>query len=108
MFTAIRWFAHNSVAANLLMIMLLVGGGLSLITTNQEEFPMFEIPVVRVGVPYLGAAPVEVEKSVCIRIEEAIEGVEGSIAQAVPRLKVIATSWPKSPRVPIKPWWSEK
>ena len=77
MFTAIRWFANNSVAANLLMIMLLVGGGLSLITTNQEEFPMFEIPVVRVGVPYLGAAPVEVEKSVCIRIEEAIEGVEG-------------------------------
>ena len=77
MFTAIRWFANNSVAANLLMIMLLVGGGLSLIVTNQEEFPMFEIPVVRVGVPYLGAAPVEVEKSVCIRIEEAIEGVEG-------------------------------
>ena len=74
MLTAIRWFANNSVAANLLMIMLLVGGGLSLVITNQEEFPMFEIPVVRVGVPYLGAAPVEVEKSVCIRIEEAIEG----------------------------------
>ena len=62
MFTAIRWFANNSVAANLLMIMLLVGGGLSLIMTNQEEIPMFEIPVVRVGVPYLGAAPVEVAK----------------------------------------------
>ena len=38
---------------------------------------MFDIPIVRIGVPYLGAAPVEVEKSVCIRIEEAIEGVEG-------------------------------
>ena len=61
MLTAIRWFANNSVAANLLMIMLLVGGA-ELIITNQEEFPMFEIPVVRVGVPYLGAAPVEVEK----------------------------------------------
>ncbi|MDC3124196.1 efflux RND transporter permease subunit [Gammaproteobacteria bacterium] len=77
MLTAIRWFANNSVAANLLMIMLLVGGALSLAVTNQEEFPMFDIPVVRVGVPYLGAAPVEVEKSVCVRIEEAIEGVEG-------------------------------
>ena len=77
MLTAIRWFANNSVAANLLMIMLLVGGALSLAVTNQEEFPMFDIPVVRVGVPYLGAAPVEVEKSVCIRIEEAIEGIEG-------------------------------
>ena len=77
MFTAIRWFANNSVAANLLMVMLLVGGTLSALTTNQEEFPMFDIPIVQVGVPYLGAAPVEVEKSVCIRIEEAIEGVEG-------------------------------
>lgn len=77
MFTAIRWFANNSVASNLLMTMLLVGGTLSALTTNQEEFPMFDIPVVRIGVPYLGAAPVEVEKSVCIRIEEAIEGVEG-------------------------------
>ena len=77
MLTAIRWFANNSVAANLLMIMLLVGGALSLAVTNQEEFPMFDIPVVRVGVPYLGAAPVEVEKGVCVRIEEAIEGVEG-------------------------------
>ena len=77
MSTAIRWFANNSVASNLLMTMLLVGGTLSLYITNQEEFPMFDIPIVRVGVPYLGAAPVEVEKSVCIRIEEAIEGVEG-------------------------------
>ena len=58
-------------------MMLLVGGTLSALTTNQEEFPMFDIPIVRIGVPYLGAAPVEVEKSVCIRIEEAIEGVEG-------------------------------
>ena len=77
MFTAIRWFANNSVASNLLMIMLLVGGTLSALTTNQEEFPMFDIPIAQIGVPYLGAAPVEVEKSVCIRIEEAIEGVEG-------------------------------
>ena len=77
MLTAIRWFANNSVAANLLMVMLLVGGSISLLITNQEEFPMFDIPVVRVGVPYLGAAPVEVEKGVCIRIEEAIEGIEG-------------------------------
>lgn len=77
MLPAIRWFAHNPVASNLLMILLLVGGALSAMITNQEEFPMFDIPVVRVGVPYLGAAPVEVEKSVCVRIEEAIEGIEG-------------------------------
>ena len=75
--TAIRWFAHNPVAANLLMVLLLLGGAFGALSTNQEEFPNFDIKAVRVTVPYLGAAPVEVEKAVCIRIEEAIEGVEG-------------------------------
>ena len=77
MHTAIRWFAHNPVAANLLMILMLLGGTFGALTTNQEEFPNFDVHVVNVRVPYLGAAPVEVEKSVCIRIEEAIEGLEG-------------------------------
>ena len=77
MHTAIRWFANNPVAANLLMILLLLGGLFGAITTNQEEFPSFDVKVVNVRVPYLGAAPVEVEKSVCIRVEEAIEGLEG-------------------------------
>ena len=77
MYTAIRWFAHNPVASNLLMILLLLGGAFGAITTNQEEFPNFDIKVVNVRVVYLGAAPVEVERSVCIRVEEAIEGLEG-------------------------------
>ncbi|MEM6999633.1 MAG: efflux RND transporter permease subunit [Pseudomonadota bacterium] len=77
MHTAIRWFAHNPVAANLLMIILLLGGTFGAVTTNQEEFPSFDVKVVQVIVPYLGAAPIEVERSVCVRIEEAIEGVEG-------------------------------
>ena len=77
MHTAIRWFAHNPVAANLLMTLLILGGAAGAYLTNQEEFPSFDIPAVTVNVPYLGAAPVEVEKGVCVRIEEAIEGVEG-------------------------------
>ncbi len=77
MHTAIRWFAHNPVASNLLMVLLLLGGTFGAITTNQEEFPSFDIKVVNVQVPYLGAAPVEVERAVCVRVEEAIEGVEG-------------------------------
>lgn len=77
MHTAIRWFANNPVAANLLMILLLLGGSAGAYLTNQEEFPPFDVPAVTVNVPYLGAAPIEVEKGVCARVEEAIEGVEG-------------------------------
>ena len=77
MHTAIRWFAHNPVAANLLMILLVLAGLFGALTTKQEEFPSIDIKGISVVVPYLGAAPVEVEKSVCVRIEEAIQSVEG-------------------------------
>lgn len=73
----IHWFAHNPVAANLLMWILVVGGLLALPRTHQEEFPSIEVDAVRVTVPYLGAAPAEVESGVCIRVEEAVQGLEG-------------------------------
>lgn len=73
----ISWFIHNSVAANLLMMILIFGGILALPTIHQEEFPTIEVDAVQIKVPYLGAAPSEVESAVCIRIEEAIEGTEG-------------------------------
>ncbi|MFN2166358.1 MAG: efflux RND transporter permease subunit, partial [Anaerolineae bacterium] len=77
MYTAIAWFTRNPVAANLLMFVLIMGGALALLTVNQEEFPNMDTRIVSVTVPYLGAAPEESEQGVCIRIEEAIEGVEG-------------------------------
>ena len=86
MHTAIHWFAHNPVAANLLMVLLLLGGAFGAITTNQEEFPNFDVKVVNIQVPYLGAAPIEVERSVCIRVEESIEGLEG-----IEKIRSVAT-----------------
>ncbi len=77
MHTAIAWFIRNPVAANLLMCVLCSGGILSLMVVNQEEFPNIDPQVVSITVPYLGAAPAEVEQGVCIRVEEAINGIEG-------------------------------
>lgn len=74
---AIAWFAENGVAANLLMMVLLVGGLLTLPQIKQEVFPEIAIEVVTVTVPYRGATPEEVEEGVCVRIEEAIQDVEG-------------------------------
>lgn len=75
--TLISWFVHNPVATNLLMMILIVGGLLALPRIHQEEFPTLDVDAVQINVSYLGAAPIEVENSVCIRIEEAIEGTEG-------------------------------
>jgi multidrug efflux pump subunit AcrB len=73
----IAWFTVNSVASNLLMLILIAGGLLALPSIYQEEFPNISVNAVQVRIPYLGAAPTEVESAVCVRVEEAIEGTEG-------------------------------
>lgn len=74
---AIAWFARNSVAANLLMLVIVVGGLLSLQQVKMEIFPSVEADLVIVSVPYRGASPAEVERGVCVRVEERIQGIEG-------------------------------
>jgi hypothetical protein len=73
----IAWFATNSVAANLLMLFIVLAGLTTLPTIPQKPFPDVDIDVISVTVEYLGAAPEEVESGVCTRIEEEVEGVEG-------------------------------
>lgn len=74
----ITWFTDNPIAANLMMLIFISGGFISLATMHKEEFPNIEPGIVQVQIPYLGAAPEEVEEAVCIRVEEAIEGVNGT------------------------------
>ena len=73
----IAWFARNNVAANLLMWLLVVGGLFGAFSIQKQVFPSFEIDVVNVRVPYLGAAPQEVEEGVLLKIEEAVKELEG-------------------------------
>ena len=73
----ISWFVHNKVAANLLMMILVAGGIIALPQLYLEEFPEVKVEAVQIRIPYLGAAPQEVESAVCIRVEEALEGTEG-------------------------------
>ena len=73
----LTWFIDNPVAANLMMAIFVAGGFISLASMHKEEFPNIEPGIVQIRIPYLGAAPEEVEKAVCIRAEEAIEGVDG-------------------------------
>ncbi|MCU7554010.1 efflux RND transporter permease subunit [Alteromonas sp. ASW11-19] len=73
----IAWFARNHVAANLLMWLLLVGGVFGAIGIQKQIFPTFDINIVNVRVPYLGAAPQEVEEGVILKVEEAVKNLEG-------------------------------
>lgn len=73
----IAWFTRNGVAANLLMFILVIGGIASTFTSKTELFPEFSLDMVTVRVPFLGASPEEVEELVIVRIEEALQGVNG-------------------------------
>ena len=73
----IRWMAEHKVAANLLMLILLFWGGMSTLNIKQELFPAFELDLLVVAVPYSGATPEEVEESIIVPIESALEGIEG-------------------------------
>lgn len=73
----IAWFAHNSVAANLLMVVLVLGGLYSAFTITREITPRIEANFITVTVPYRGGTPRDVEQGVIVRIEEAIQDLEG-------------------------------
>ncbi|TPH12898.1 efflux RND transporter permease subunit [Litorilituus lipolyticus] len=74
----IAWFARNHVAANLLMITILLLGVMSLKTRIPlEVFPAFESDVISVSVSLRGATPEDVEQGIAIRIEEAVQDLEG-------------------------------
>ncbi len=71
------WSARNSVFANLLMAILLTVGVVAIFQIRSELLPQFALDKVSVSVAWEGASPEEVEEGVCIRVEEALTGVEG-------------------------------
>ncbi len=68
---------RNTVAANLIMLALVLGGVFMLPTIKQEVFPEFELDMIIVSVAYPGASPADVEEGIVLSIEEAVREVEG-------------------------------
>ena len=74
----IDWFARNGVAANILMVAILLLGGWSMLERLPlEVFPEFERDQINIAVSYRGATPAEVEQAAVVRIEEAIGDIPG-------------------------------
>ena len=64
----VAWMAQNPVAANVLMLILIVGGLVTLASgIKQEVFPEVELDMVSINVTYPGASPAEVEQAVVAR-----------------------------------------
>ncbi|GAB5453585.1 MAG: efflux RND transporter permease subunit [Halioglobus sp.] len=69
---AIAWMANNPVAANLLMLTIMVGGLAALGSITKEVFPTFPSELITITVPYPGSAPEEVEAGITRILEEEL------------------------------------
>ena len=74
---AVKWMARNHVAANLLMMALILGGIIMGPSIKQEIFPEVSLDRVSVVVAYPGAGPEEVEEGIILKIEESLTAVDG-------------------------------
>ena len=72
----ISWWARNSVAANLLMIAIIIVGIVQYINMEREVFPSVEPSQVSVSVSWPGADPQQVEEQIVLRIEEAVSDMD--------------------------------
>ncbi len=74
----IAWFARNSVAANLLMVFIILMGINGIINRLPVEvFPMFTPDEVEVRVNYRGATPEQMEESIVIPVENIVADLPG-------------------------------
>ncbi len=70
-------FAGNTVFANIVLLMIFMAGGLAVTSMLRESFPQFSLDLISIQVAYPGADPEEVEEGISLKIEDALETVEG-------------------------------
>ncbi len=73
----IAWMAGRSVTANLMMLVLLIGGFIMGNQIRKDVFPDFELDIVTISIVYPGASPEEVERATILAVEEVISDLEG-------------------------------
>ncbi|WP_018276862.1 efflux RND transporter permease subunit [Teredinibacter turnerae] len=73
----IAWFARNPVAANLLMVAIIIGGLHAALNIRKQMFPQAESTTIRVTAVYRGASPQEVEETITTKLEDSFQSIEG-------------------------------
>ncbi len=69
-------FAHHKVAANLLMVIMILSGAIALDRLNVQLFPTFELDVVTVRVVWTGASAEDIEDGITSPLEQRLRSVD--------------------------------
>ncbi|MCK0068221.1 efflux RND transporter permease subunit [Kordiimonas laminariae] len=72
----IEWWARNTVAANLLMVGIILAGIFGFTSMEKEMFPQVRFPGLQIQVAWPGAGPTEVEDQIVARIEESVRDLD--------------------------------
>lgn len=72
-----KWFINNPVAANLLMMAIVISGVLAFGLLRVESFPQIAPSSISITVAYPGGTAQQIDESVTQRIEESISGIPG-------------------------------
>lgn len=73
----VEWFIENPIAANLLMVVILLVGLKNIPAIGKTVFPQTDQSSISISTSYKGASPSEVETQVVVRLEEAVADLEG-------------------------------
>ncbi|MBW0148397.1 efflux RND transporter permease subunit [Marinobacter arenosus] len=73
----IGFFVHHRVAANLVMLVMILGGVLALTRMNIQFFPTFALDVVSVQVVWSGASAEDVEQGITDPLEQRLRSIDG-------------------------------
>ena len=93
-----RLSVENPVLVHMLMLSILAGGAYAGLTMVREMFPESRPNTIAISTVYPGATPLEVEKGVAIKIEEAIktlehiDKIESTIGEGTVRVVATLTS----------------
>ncbi len=69
-------FAHHEVAANLLMLMMLLSGAFALDRLNVQFFPNFALDFVTVRVVWTGASAEDIEDGITNPLEQRLKNID--------------------------------
>jgi len=69
-------FAHHKVAANLLMLIMILSGLLALDRLNVQFFPSFDLDIVTVRVVWTGASAEDIEDGITVPLEQRLRTVD--------------------------------
>jgi multidrug efflux pump subunit AcrB len=67
---------QKRISAFVLIVLLVIGGGISYLTLPREGYPDITIPFIFISAPYEGVAPEEVENLITIPMEKQLNDLE--------------------------------